>query len=88
MKYTIYSTKACPKCEQLKKVLANSDIRFETIDMATPEALTELRINGVFTLSAPVLQVDDSFYTTDDLFEGEKIKDLRSMEIIKSKNLG
>ena len=83
LKYTVYSTKACPKCEQLKKALASSDIHFETIDMATPEALTELRINGVFTLSAPVLQVGDSFYTTDDLFDGEKIKDLRSMKIIK-----
>lgn len=82
MKYTVYSTKACPKCEQLKKALADSEIRFETIDMSTPEALTELRINGVFTLSAPVLQVDDSFYTTEDLFDGERIKDLKSMEII------
>lgn len=84
MKCIVYSTKACPKCEQLKKALSDSKIRFENIDMATPEALTELRINGVFTLSAPVLQIDDSFYTTDDLFDGERIKDLKSMEIIKS----
>ncbi|MFB3764227.1 MAG: glutaredoxin family protein [Methanotrichaceae archaeon] len=84
MKYKVYSTKACPKCEQLKKALANSGVHFENIDMATSEALTELRINGVFTLSAPVLQAGDSFYTTDDLFDGEKIKDLRSMEIIKA----
>lgn len=83
MKYTVYSTKACPKCEQLKKALANSGVHFETIDMATPEALTELRINGVFTLSAPVLQIDDSFYTTDDLFDGEIIKDIKSMDILK-----
>ncbi len=83
MKYTIYSTKTCPKCEQLKRALADSKISFETIDMATPEALTELRINGVFTLSAPVLQIDDSFYTTEDLFDGERIKDLKAMEIIK-----
>lgn len=86
MKYTVYSTKACPKCEQLKKALADSKIRFEIIDMATPEALTELRINGVFALSAPVLQVDGSFYTTEDLFDGEKIKDLKSMEIIRGQN--
>ena len=83
MKYRVYSTKACPKCEQLKKLLTNLDIHFENIDLATPEALTELRINGVFTLSAPVLQVGDSFYTTDDLFDGETIKDLKSMDILK-----
>jgi hypothetical protein len=44
--------------------------------MATPEALTELRINGVFSLAAPVLQAGERFYTVQDLFEGEKLKDL------------
>jgi glutaredoxin len=79
MRYIVYSTKACPKCEQLKKVLKGWGAQFETIDMATPEALTELRINGVFTLAAPVLQADDKFYTIDDLFDGELIKDLETM---------
>ena len=41
--------------------------------MSTPEALTELRINGVFTLSAPVLQVEENFYTVEDLFTGETL---------------
>jgi glutaredoxin len=79
MRYIVYSTKACPKCEQLKKVLKGWGAEFETIDMTTPEALTELRINGVFTLAAPVLQADDKFYTIDDLFDGELIKDLQAM---------
>ena len=72
----VYSTKYCPKCEQLKKALSKKEIRFEDMDMSTPEALTELRINGIFTLSAPVLQADDQFYTVEDLFEGDKMKDL------------
>jgi hypothetical protein len=44
--------------------------------MGTPEALTELRINGVFTLSAPVLQEEDNFYTLEDLFSGDNLRDL------------
>ncbi|OPY53056.1 MAG: glutaredoxin-like protein [Methanosaeta sp. PtaU1.Bin060] len=76
MNYKIYSTKACSKCEQLKKALKSAGLQFDEIDMATPEALTELRINGVFTLSAPVLQLDERFYTIDDLFEGDQLKDL------------
>jgi hypothetical protein len=44
--------------------------------MSTPQALTELRVNGVFTLMAPVLQADDSFYTVEDLFQGELLRDL------------
>jgi glutaredoxin len=76
LNYRVYSTKTCPKCEQLKKALKSAGIQFENLDMATPEALTELRVSGVFTLSAPVLQAGESFYTVEDLFEGEKLKDL------------
>ncbi len=76
LSYRIYSTKSCPKCEQLKKALKSAGLQFENLDMATPEALTELRVNGVFTLSAPVLQWDERFYTVEDLFDGEKLRDL------------
>ena len=76
MAYKIYSTKSCPKCEQLKAALGKAGIAFESIDMSTPEALTELRINGVFTRSAPVLQEEDNFYTVEDLFSGDNLRDL------------
>ncbi len=76
MNYRVYSTNACPKCEQLKAALAKAGVQFENLDMSTPEALTELRINGVFTLAAPVLQAGDEFYTVEDLFAGEKLLDL------------
>jgi glutaredoxin len=79
LNYRVYSTKTCPKCEQLKRSLTGMSVHFEEMDIATPEALTELRVNGVFTLAAPVLQADDMFYTVDDLFEGEKLRDLRSI---------
>ena len=76
MAYRVYSTKSCPKCEQLKAALGKAGIAFESIDMSTPEALTELRINGVFTLSAPVLQAEENFYTVEDLFSGDNLRDL------------
>ena len=79
MVYKIYSTKSCPKCEQLKAALVKAGIAFENIDMSTPEALTELRINGVFTLSAPVLQEEDNFYTVEDHFSGDNLRDLASI---------
>ncbi len=79
MNYKVYSTKTCPKCEQLKRALSEKGISFDNLDMSTPEALTELRVNGVFTLSAPVLQAGESFYTVEDLFEGERMKDLEGI---------
>jgi len=74
--YRVYSTRTCPKCEQLKAALDKEGIDFEIVDISTPEALTELRINGVFTLSAPVLQVEEDFYTVEELFSGETLRDL------------
>jgi hypothetical protein len=62
--------------------LFKTKVQFEVLDMATPKALTELRVNGVFTLAAPVLQVEDRFYTAEDLFDGDKLKDISS--ILKS----
>ena len=82
MKYTVYTTKTCPKCQQLKEALHKDGVDFSEVDMSTPQALTELRINGVFTLSAPVLQAGESFYTVEDLFAGESLSDLK--KILKS----
>ncbi len=79
MKYVVYTTTECPRCEQVKRVLEGWGVEFETVDMASAEALTELRVNGVFTLSAPVLMAGDDFYTTEELFEGDVIRDLEAM---------
>lgn len=69
----IYTTKICPKCEQLKKVLKSKEVAFTTADMSTPEALTELKFNGVFTMTAPVLQIGDEFLTHKELFDGPDV---------------
>ena len=79
MKCVVYTTKTCPKCEQLKTALTKTKVQFEVLDMATPKALTELRINGIFTLAAPVLQVEERFYTVEDLFNGDRLKDISSI---------
>ena len=78
--YIIYSTSNCPKCQALKAAMP--PLSFKTVDMSTPEALTELRINGVFSLSAPILQVGDEFYTVEDLFEGENLKTEKVKELV------
>jgi glutaredoxin len=69
----IYSTSNCPNCRVLKQLLEKKNIQFNEVDMATPAALTELRMNGVFTMSAPVLQIGGRFYTTKELFSDNRI---------------
>lgn len=80
-KISVYSTKLCPNCKMLKQLLGQENIQYKDIDMATPIGLTELRINSVFTMSAPVLQIDNKFYTTkelcrQDIIDQDKVKEL------------
>jgi glutaredoxin len=77
MRYKLFSTKNCPRCLLVRNILLDKKISFEVVDMGTPESQTELYSNGVFTLSAPVLQVDDKFYTVNEMFEGENFKGIK-----------
>lgn len=63
----IYSIKNCPNCDTLKLLLNKENIQHRVVNMSTPEAMTELVMNGVVTRSAPVLQIDNNFYTTREL---------------------
>jgi hypothetical protein len=42
--------------------------------MSDPAVMTDLRCEGVFTLAAPVLQVDGHYFTEDLLFKDEKMQ--------------
>jgi len=66
----VYTLETCPHCVMLKNFLKKGGFTFSERDLSTAEALTELRVNGVFVNEAPVLQQGDDFYTTDDLFPG------------------
>jgi glutaredoxin len=81
---TIYSTKICPNCQILKNILKDSGIAYNEMDMSTPEALTELTMNSVFTMSAPVLQIQNRFYTTNEMFNGDSINRQKVEDIIAS----
>ncbi|MEA1905802.1 MAG: glutaredoxin domain-containing protein [Euryarchaeota archaeon] len=64
----VYTTETCPKCKKLKEYLKSAAVEYGEADMSTPESLTELRVNGVFTTMAPVLQVGETFLTLDEMF--------------------
>ncbi len=72
-KIIVYTTDRCPKCNKLKHFLETNSVPFEVADMSTPEALTELRFNGVFTVTAPVLQINSEFLTYTEIFRGEEV---------------
>ena len=79
----IYSTKNCPNCMVLKQFMENIKIQFTEVDMATPAALTELRMNGVFTMAAPVLQIGNKFHTYNELFTQNRINQGKVESLIR-----
>lgn len=69
----VYSSEKHPQCEELKDVLNEGGVRFHEIDIRTPEAVSELRKNGCFSLEPPVLQIVQAsksrmLLNNDDLF--------------------
>ncbi len=82
----IYSTKNCPNCRVLKQFLENRSINFTEVDMATPAALTELRMNGVFTMAAPVLQIGNKFHIYNELFTQDRINESKLESLFKDAN--
>ena len=83
MEIRVYTTKLCPDCKQVKAFLAAEGEAFEEVDLSTVDALTELRLNGIFTLVAPVLQIGSVFLTHPDLFTDGTLRKERIKELIK-----
>ncbi|MDY0267363.1 MAG: NrdH-redoxin [Methanimicrococcus sp.] len=81
-KIIIYTTEICPKCKILKGFFQSKEISYEEMDMGTPDALTELAVNNIFTNVAPVLQIDETFLTHKDIFEGAAVKEEKITALI------
>ncbi len=83
MEIRVYTTEICPNCKKVKEFLAVEGEAYEEVDMTTAEALTELRMKGVFTLITPVVQIGSVFLTHNDLFNGDELRKERIEELIK-----
>ena len=82
----IYTLENCPNCEMLKEFLRSRRASFAERDMSSAESLTELRVNGVFAMEAPVLRRGELFLTSPDLFAGGKVREAdlnRTLELPK-----
>ena len=79
----VVTTKICPKCKIVKEFVTVEGNAFEEVDITTAEALTELRMQGVFTMITPVVQIGSTFLTNDDLFEDESLRKARLKEVLE-----
>ncbi len=79
----VYTLDNCPNCEILKGYLAACGAAYDERDMMSAEALTEMRINGVFVREAPVLQKDKTFLTSAELFTAGTVREEVVSPLIK-----
>lgn len=79
--------KGCPICEALKTFLTNENLWFQTVDIATAYALTELSMNNVFTTMAPVLQIDDNFYKANQFSDGITFQPDKVRQILQDNDI-
>lgn len=66
-KVAIYTNKKCINCRLLKLLLQKFKVGYVEVDIKMPEAINELRTNGVFYTSAPILQINKDFYVDIDI---------------------
>jgi glutaredoxin len=78
----VYTLEHCPNCDLLKGFLKKNGRAFSERDLSTAESLTELRLNGVFVNEAPVLRMNDDFYTSEDLFPAGKLDGAHVTQLI------
>ncbi len=69
----VYRLEFCPNCELLKAYLDARGAAYVEEDLSSAEALTELRVNGVFVNEAPVLRKGTTFLTSAELFCGGEV---------------
>jgi glutaredoxin len=81
----VYSAPLCGHCMKLKEFLQLNDIRFEEKDIRTAESLTDFRVNGCFSIGAPVLRIGDQFLSDKQLFEGEDLQENVLMQILEDR---
>ncbi len=84
-KIVVYTSNGCPKCTLLKEWLKDRNTEFEEKNLEDVNVMTELVMRNLVVLSAPALEVEEAFYTEDQIFDGDSLADAKILEILERK---
>jgi glutaredoxin len=84
-KIIVYTSNGCPKCTLLKEWLKNKNTEFEEKNIEDINVMTELVMRNLVVMSAPALEVEEAFYTEDQIFNGDSLADTKILEILEQK---
>ena len=77
----VYTAPVCPRCKTLKAYLEREKEGCITSDLNT-EAITDMRCEGYFGLSAPVLLIDGVYHGPEEIFDGDKLNEAKIRRLI------
>ena len=84
-KIIVYTSNGCPKCALLKEWLKDKNADFEEKSIEDINVMTELVMRNLVVMSAPALEVEEAFYTEDQIFNGDSLADTKILEILEQK---
>ena len=84
-KIVVYTSNGCPKCTLLKEWLKDKDTEFEEKNIEDINVMTELVMRNLVVMSAPALEVEETVYTEDQIFDGDSLADAKILEILEQK---
>jgi len=79
----VYTSDGCHKCNVLKEWFKAFNTHFEERSLENVDVMAELVMRDIVVLSAPVLEVDSSFYSETEFFEGNALSANRLREILE-----
>jgi len=68
---TLYTSIGCSQCLALKRWLEERSLSFKERDLSDTDVMSDLVMSDIFIMSAPALEIDGKFYSSDEIFNGE-----------------
>lgn len=65
----VYTSSGCPRCAMLKEWLKSREKEFEEKDLENVDVMADLVMRNAVVLSVPALEVEETVYREDEIFD-------------------
>ena len=80
---TVYSTRICPRCAELKAALTRIGLSHQSANLEDPETIVYLRCDReCYEVEAPIIEADGRIIPARELFIGGKLDEKKLQELL------
>jgi glutaredoxin len=65
----VYTSSGCTRCAMLKEWLKSREREFEEKDLENVDVMADLVMRDAVILSAPALEIEETFFREDEIFD-------------------